>query len=111
MFFGKTRLLFGIVREFQSAVEQMIQVDFFTDDLLRGGRLAGLEEISPSNLDRGDANNPGDAVHVPLHGKETLRRAESAKGSMRRRIRRRRLRSNAHTRPIIRTAGVNSAAR
>src|SRR5216683_7649266 len=89
----------------------MTQVDFFADDLLRGGRLAELEEITASNLDRRDANDLGDAVHVALHGEETLRRPESAKGSMRRRIRCQRLRSNAHTRPIIRTTGVNSATR
>src|SRR6266850_5750895 len=89
----------------------MIQVDFFTDDLFGGWRSAGLQKISPANFDRRNPYDLSDAIHVPLHGKETLRRTESAKSSMRWRIRRQRLCSNAHTRPVIRTAGVNGAAR
>src|SRR5258708_19480275 len=101
IFFRKTRFFRGVVREFQRAIEQMIQVDFFTDDLLRGRRLAGLEEITPADFDRRDPHDLGDAVHVPLHGKEALRRPKSAKGSMRRGIRRHRLPSNAPARPPI----------
>src|SRR6266446_389315 len=89
----------------------MIQVDFFADDLLRGCSLAWLQEIPAADFNRRNSYDLGDAVHVPLHGKEALRRTESAKGSMRRRIRRQRFRSNAHTRPIIRTASVNGTAR
>src|SRR5258708_37718933 len=50
IFFRKSRLLRGIAGEFQGAVEQMIQVDFFTDDLLRGCRLARLQEIPPADF-------------------------------------------------------------
>src|SRR2546430_10551687 len=74
-------------------------------------RLAGFQEIPPADFDRRNSYDLGDEVHVPFHGKETLRRTESAKGSVWRRICCHCLRSNAHRRPVIRTAGVNGAAR
>src|SRR5258708_13212066 len=101
IFFRKTRFFRGVVREFQRAIEQMMQVDFFTDDLLRGRRLAGLEEITPADFDRRDPHDLGDAVHVPLHGKEALRPPKSAKCSLRPSVPRHRLRSTAHPRPQI----------
>ena len=107
----KAHFLCVIVRKFQRAVEQMIQLNLFPDGLLSGGRLTGLQEIPPANFDGRDPYDTGDAVHVPLHGEKALRRPKSAKGSMRRRICCYRLRSNPHTRPIIRTTGVNRAAR
>src|SRR5439155_5979479 len=110
-FFRKTRLLRSIVREFQRPVEQTIQVNVLPDGLFCRGRLAGLQEISPANFHGRNPHDLSDLIHVPLYGKETLRGPESAKGSMRRRIRRQRFRSNAHARPVIRTASVNGAAR
>src|SRR5260370_26485202 len=89
----------------------MIQVDFFADDLFRRCCLARLQKISPADFHRRNAHDLGDAVHVPLHGEKTLRRPKSAKSSVRWSICRYCFRSNAHTGPVIRTAGMNGAAR
>ena len=107
----KARLLRVVVREFQRPAEQMIQTDFFADGLLRGCRLAWLQKIPPADVNRSGPHGLGDAVHVPLHGEEALRRAKTAEGAVRRRIRGHGLCANAHTRPVIRSAGVNRAAR
>src|SRR6266516_7628974 len=84
----KARFLRLVVREFQRPVEQMIQIDFFADGLLRGCRLAWLQKIPPADFNRRDPHDLGDAVYVPLHGEEALRRAKTAEGAVRRRIRR-----------------------
>src|SRR6266705_2859902 len=111
IFFGETLLLRVIVREFQGPAEQTIKINILSNGLLRDCRLARLQKISPANFDRRDSYDLRDAVHVPLHRKQALRRAESAKSSVRWRIRRYCFRSNAYARPKIRSARVDRAAR
>src|ERR1700676_3548745 len=48
---------------------------------------------------------------MALQGEKTLRRTETTKSAVGRRICRQRFRPNAHTRPMIRAAGVNRASR
>src|SRR5258708_37163685 len=82
IFFRKTRFFRGVVREFQRAIEQMIQVDFLTNDLLRRRRLAGIEEITPADFDRRVPLALADAVRVPLPSTDTLRRPTPATTSI-----------------------------
>src|SRR5579863_10174280 len=52
-----------------------------------------------------------DALHVPLKRKKGLRRAEAAKRTVRRSIRGHSLGTDADTGPVVRTTGMNGAAR
>ena len=111
IFVRKTLFLRDIVGKFQSPFEQTIQINIFLDGLFRCGRLAGLQKISAADFDGRNPYDLSDAVHVAFHSEKALRRAESAEGSVRRRIGGNRLRANAHIGPVIRTTGMDSAAR
>ena len=111
IFFRKTLFLGGIVRKFQRAIEQTVQINILLNGLFRRRRLAGLQEIPPANFDRRDPHDLGDAIHVALHRKKALWSAESTKSSVRRSVCSHGLASNAHVRPAIRTASVNRATR
>src|SRR5882757_8473665 len=91
----------AIIRKGQTAIQKLLQVDCLTDRLLCNCRLSRLQEIPPANLSGRDAHGRSDAIHVPLHRKYALRRAESSKRPVGRRIRGNRLRTDPHMRPII----------
>ena len=63
------------------------------------------------SVDRIHAERFGDAIHVDFDGELRLRRAESAKRAVRRRVREHRAAVDASILTAIRTGRVNAAAR
>ena len=99
-----------IVREFESAVEKIGEIDLFANDLAGGGGLAGLEEIAAANFVGREADDLGDAVHVALEREERLRRAKAAEGAVGRRVGGDGFCADADAGPVVGAAGVNGAA-
>src|ERR1051326_4484721 len=91
--------------------QQSFHIDFFTNRLTGRCRLALLNKVTPAKFFGGKSNRPGNFVQMTLKCKDTLRRAESAKCSLRRNIRRHRGALDANIRAEIGTGGVNRAAR
>src|SRR5579864_6817988 len=80
----ETRFFFVIVRELQAPLEKFLEIDRFLHCLFGGRGLSSLQEIPLPHFDWRHANRRRDAIHVPLHSKQTLRRSESTKRAMRR---------------------------
>ena len=107
----ETVFLCGVVRKFQRSIKKLSQINFFADGLFGGRRLTRLEEIAAADFYRRESHGLRDAVHVPLHREQTLRRSKAPKRPVRRSVCRHRLPANADVRPIIRTTRVNCAPR
>src|SRR5258708_23213244 len=97
---GALRLVSG---KLKGSIQQMIQVNFFLYGLLGRRGLLRLQKIPAADLDRREAKNAGDAIHVPLHGEEALRRAETPERPVGRRVGGHGLPPNAHSWPILGT--------
>src|SRR5216684_1839860 len=110
-FLLKSLALGVIAAELEGAVQQEVQVDLFTNDLIHGERLTFMNEIAAAQLVGSEADGFSDAVQVAFQSEDALRRAESAKSTVRRRVGSDNPATNAHIRAMIRTRGVNGAAR
>src|ERR1700731_2325910 len=109
--FHKSTFLRRVVREFERAIQQLSQVNFFADNLFGRCALTRFNEIATPNFNWRKPDSLRDVIHVPLHREQALRSSEAAKSPVRRRICSYGLRPNANMRPIIGAAGVNCAAR
>src|ERR1700747_101258 len=75
-------LLGGIVRKGQGAIEKLGQVDRFAHRLLRAGHFTRPEEMAAADFIRRNAHGLCDPIHVPLDGKQALRRPKTTKGAV-----------------------------
>src|SRR3977135_4028094 len=110
-FLGESFLLGPVVGQFQRAIQQLPQVDLFLYDLVRGGRLSGLEKVPPSDLHRRNPQGLRDEIHVALHREERLWCAKSTKCAVRRCIGGHRFGANTDAGPIIRSTSVKCGSR
>jgi len=70
-----------------------------------------VDEVAAAQFVRREADDLGDAVEMALEREDALRRSESAEGAVRRHIGGDGAAANAHVGAVVRTGGVNRAAR
>ena len=107
---GKAFAFRVVVTQFKRAIEQAVHVHSFANCLVRGCRFTFMDEIAPAKLFGRESYCTRDLVHVTFEREDTLRRAETAKRTMRRHVRRYSTAVNAHVRTKIRTGGMNCPA-
>ena len=95
----------------ERAIQQAVKIHVLVDHLARGGRLALAEEISAAKFFRRQIHGARDLIHVALDRENALRRAESAKRAVRRRVGGHGLRADAHVGADVRPRRVNRSAR
>ena len=108
---GELFFLDVILRSFQRMIEKLVEIDWFADDLFGGRGLSRLKKIPASNFQRRKPDDFRDAIHVPLHGEQALRRAKAAKCPMRRRVGGNGFGADANARPEVGSTGMNRASR
>ena len=99
-----------VLHEFQRPILQAGQIGLVTKRLPRCRCLSGAQQIAPPQLDRINPQSGGDDVHVPLDREDRLRRAESPKRPIRRRIAQPRLAMSMYILAIIWTGCMNAPA-
>ena len=87
-----------VAAQFERALHQRIHVHFLVHHLPHRHSLPLANEIPSAQFLRRKPHSLRHAIQMPLQRKNALRRAKSAKGSVRRRIRRDRAAANAHVR-------------
>src|SRR5229473_556262 len=97
-FLLKSLALGVIAAELEGAVQQEVQVDLFSNDLIHSKCLTFMNEVAAAQLVGSEADGFGDAVQVALKSEDALRRAESAKSTVRRRVGGDNPAANAHIR-------------
>src|SRR6266542_4207056 len=100
-----------IVAQLKCAIKQTFHINFFANRLTSSRCLALFNEVAPAKFFWSQSDRLRDFVHVTFQPKDTLRRAESAKGSVRRHVRRHGFAMDANVRTKVWTSSVNRAAR
>src|ERR1700721_2392010 len=100
-----------IAAQFESAFEQFVHSHFFVDHLAHGKRLALVNEIAAAQLFRREADDGGHPIEMAFEREDALRRAETAKGPVRRSIGGHHTALNQNVWASVRPGGVNRAAR
>ena len=109
--FGKPFSLRVIVTQLERPIEQAFHINFFANRLTGRSRLSLLNKIAPTKFFGSQSNRLRNFIHVTFQPKNALRRAESAKGAMRRHVCRHCTALDANVRTEIGPGGVNRAAR
>src|SRR5260370_42148303 len=78
-FLLKSLTLGVIAAELEGAVQQEVQVDLFTNDLIHGKCLTFMNEVAAAQLIGSEGESFGDACQVALASGDAFRRAESPK--------------------------------
>ena len=95
----------------RGALQDLLAGDAVAQDLAGRGRVAGVVDVAPPDLERGDAQLLGDPVEVGLGRELGLRRPEAAERAVGRGVRPRRPGPDADVRAAVRAAGVERATR
>ncbi len=103
--------LAAIVRSLHARVEHLAGADALAKDLAGGQYRPFPDKVLPSQRHGVDAKRGGDLLHVQLGGKQRLRRAETPKRAVGRRVGGHGPRAHAHVAARVRSGGVQRAAR
>ncbi len=103
--------LLVISGEGERAILQLRQVYVVSDHLTGSRSVARSQQIAPPEFVRSQSHSLGNLIHVPLYGKQALRRAEAAKSAVRGCVGGDGNAAHAHVIASVGSSCVNRAAR